>query len=131
VLAKSNAYILIDRSRRRLSVYRNGRVIRRWKVVIGTPGTPTPLGLFALYDRVAQRDPNGFIGPWAVPLTAHSDALRRYDGGPGLVALHGRDGASFLDPLGTASSHGCVRMNNGRIRYVIRLSMGTAVRIQQ
>jgi lipoprotein-anchoring transpeptidase ErfK/SrfK len=131
VLAKSNAYILIDRSRRRLFVYRGGHVIHRWKVVIGKPGTPTPLGLFALYDRVAQRDPNGFIGPWAVPLTAHSDALRRYEGGPGLVALHGRDGASLLDPLGTASSHGCVRMNNGRVRYLIRVSLGTAVRIQQ
>lgn len=131
VLAKSNAYIEIDLSRRLLRVYRKGRVIRRWKVVVGAPGTPTPRGLFALYDRVRQRDPQGFIGPWAVPLTAHSRQLRRFDGGPGLVALHGRDGASFLDPLGSASSHGCVRMNNGRIRYVVRMSSGTAVRVRR
>ncbi len=131
VLARSDAFILIDRSRRKLYMYRKGRLVRRWSVVVGTPSTPTPIGLFALYDRVPQADPNGFIGPWAVPLTAHSNALRRYDGGPGLVALHGRAGASLLDPLGTASSHGCIRMNNNRVRYIIRRSMGTAVKIRR
>lgn len=130
VLGRSNAFIVIDRSRRRLTVYRRGRAVATWRVVVGEPSTPTPLGLFALYDRVEQKDPHGFIGPWAVPLTAHSNALREFAGGPGLVALHGRDGASFLDPLGSAASHGCVRMNNGRIKYLIRLSMGTAVRVQ-
>jgi len=130
-LARSRAFILIDRSRRTLTVYRKGRKVRRWRVVVGAPGTPTPVGLFALYARVRQRDPNGFIGPWAIPLTAHSNQLKRYDGGPGLVALHGRGGASLLDPLGTAASHGCVRMNNGRVRFLIRLSMGTAVRIRR
>jgi len=130
-LGRSDAYILIDRSQRTLTVFRRGRRVGRWRVVVGAPGTPTPIGLFALYDRVRQRDPTGFIGPWAIPLTAHSNALRTFDGGPGLVALHGRAGASFLDPLGSAASHGCIRMNNGRIKYLIGRSMGTAVRIRR
>lgn len=130
-LILSHRYVLIDRSRRTLWVYRNGRVVSRFKVVVGAPSTPTPVGLFALYDRVPQADPHGFIGPWALPLTAHSEPLRRYDGGPGLVALHGRDGASFLDPLGSARSHGCVRMNNSRIRHLAKSTMGTAVRIKE
>lgn len=131
VLSQSNAFILIDRSRKMLWVYRKGRVIRKWRIVVGTPGTPTPIGLFALYDRVRQRDPHGFVGPWVIPLTAHSNALQRFDGGPGLVALHGRDGASLLDPLGTAASHGCIRMNNNRIRFLMRLSTGTAVKVRR
>ncbi|MDQ2701109.1 MAG: L,D-transpeptidase, partial [Actinomycetota bacterium] len=57
--------------------------------------------------------------------------LRRYDGGPGLVAFHGRSGASLLDPLGSARSHGCVRMNNRRIIQMAGYPMGTAVRIQK
>ncbi|HTU14733.1 MAG TPA: L,D-transpeptidase [Solirubrobacterales bacterium] len=130
-LTLSRRYILIDRSRRLLRVYRKGRVVARFKVVVGARATPTPVGLFALYDRVPQADPNGFIGPWAMPLTAHSEPLRRYDGGPGLVALHGRAGASLLDPLGTARSHGCVRMNNSRIRHLTKYDLGTAVRIKQ
>ena len=130
-LARSRAYIEIDRSRRMLKIYRHGRRVNRFRVVVGAPSTPTPLGLFALQDRVRQPDPGGFIGPWAVPLTAHSEALRRYDGGPGLVALHGRAGASLLDPLGSARSHGCVRMANGRISGITKLLLGTAVRIRK
>jgi len=130
-LRRSPRYLVIDRSRRILKVYgRGGRRIARFRVVVGAPGTPTPIGLFALYDRVRQADRRGFIGPWAVPLTAHSNQLRRYDGGPGLVALHGRAGASFLDPLGSARSHGCVRMNNSRIRQIIKIQKGTAVLIR-
>lgn len=131
VLIHTDSYVEIDRSERLLRVYSKGRMIRRWKVVVGAPVTPTPLGLFALYDRVRQRDTNGFIGPWALPLTAHSNELRRYEGGPGLVAIHGRAGSSLFDPLGTAASHGCVRMNNSRVRYLLSKSMGTAVRIRR
>lgn len=132
ILGHSPNYLVIDRSRRKLTIYgRNGRRKARFKVVIGKRSTPTPVGLFAIYDRVLQSERHGFVGPWVVPLTAHSDQLRRFDGGPGLVALHGRDGASFLDPLGSARSHGCVRMNNNRIRQVVKLDLGTAVRIRQ
>ncbi len=129
-IRRSARYIVIDRSSRKLKLYRRGRVVARFRVVIGAPGTPTPLGLFALQDRVLQPDRKGFIGPWALPLTAYSEALRRYDGGPGLVALHGRSGASLRDPLGSARSHGCIRMNNGRIASLKGSPLGTAVRIR-
>ena len=38
----------------------------------------------------ASRTPSGFLGPWALHLTAHSDVLDDYGGGPGTVAIHGR-----------------------------------------
>ena len=130
-LVRSPEYIVIDRSRRTLLRYRNGKRVSRFRVVVGANGTPTPVGLFALQDAVRQSDPHGFIGPWAIVLTAHSRALRRYDGGPGIVALHGRSGSSLLDPLGSARSHGCVRMNNGRIARIASSLLGTAVRIRK
>lgn len=124
-------YVTIDRSRRLLRVYRRGRLAASFRVVVGSGSTPTPLGLFAIYDRVPQGDPNGFVGSWVLPLTAHSEKLKTYEGGPGLVALHGRGGESLLDPLGGALSHGCVRMNNRRIQWLARsLMKGTAVRIR-
>ena len=49
-----------------------------------------------------------------IQLTAFSDVLDNYGGGPGRVAIHGRGGASLADPLGTARSHGCVRVANAR-----------------
>ena len=39
-------------------------------------------------------------------------------GGPGRVAIHGRDGASLSDPLGSARSHGCIRIDNTSIDWM-------------
>jgi lipoprotein-anchoring transpeptidase ErfK/SrfK len=130
-LALSRRFITIDLSRRLLRVYKRGRVLKRFKVVVGAPSTPTPRGLFAIYDRVRQPDPKGFTGPWVLPITAHSEKLRKFDGGPGVVGLHGRGPASLGDPLGSARSHGCIRMDNSRIRYLSRLMVGTAVHIRR
>ena len=75
---------------RRLTVYRDGKRIRSVRAVIGAPGTPTPRGVAAIYERNRQPDPAGFLGPWALSLTALSDVLESYGGGPGRVAIHGR-----------------------------------------
>jgi lipoprotein-anchoring transpeptidase ErfK/SrfK len=63
--------------------------------------------------------PNDFLGSWVLELTAHSDILRHYDGGDGTVGIHGRGGASLLDPLGTALSHGCIRLANDSIDWLV------------
>ena len=129
-LQRTRWRVVVDRSRRLATVFRSGRVMRRMRVVVGAPSTPTPLGRFAVYESIRQADPGGFIGPWALHLTAFSNVLDNYGGGPGRVALHGRSGASLLDPLGTARSHGCVRMLNADIRYLARrIGPGTPVRI--
>jgi hypothetical protein len=116
---------------RTVTLLHRGRAVRRFRAVIGAPATPTPTGRFAIFQRTAQPNPHGFLGPWALDLTAHSDVLKNYGGGPGRVALHGRDGAGLLDPLGTARSHGCVRLTNPAIRLLARrLTAGTPVDIQ-
>lgn len=122
--------VVIDRARRRASAYRDGRRVRSWRVVVGTGGTPTPAGLFAVYERVRQ--PSGSeLGPWALHLTAHSDTLFDFGGGPGRVALHGRAGALLGDPLGSAASHGCIRMDNRVIAWLAaRVGPGTPVRVR-
>jgi lipoprotein-anchoring transpeptidase ErfK/SrfK len=111
---------------------RSDGLVRRFRAVVGKPSTPTPLGLFAVYDRARQPDPDAFLGPWALHLTAHSNVLEDYGGGPGRVALHGRSGASLRDPLGTAASHGCVRVRNGDIRWLAKVAApGTPVLIER
>jgi hypothetical protein len=116
---------------RTVMLLHRGHTVRRFRAVVGAPATPTPTGRFAIFQRAPQPNPHGFLGPWALQLTAHSDVLKRYDGGPGRVALHGRDGASLRDPLGTARSHGCIRLANPAIRLLARrLTPGTPVDIQ-
>jgi hypothetical protein len=87
-------------------------------VVVGTPATPTPPGLFAI--QASYRSPPGsFYGARILALTAHSDVLATFDGRDGRVALHGRGGASLTDPLGTAASHGCVRFDDRAIDAIV------------
>ena len=126
--------IVVTRSARRVDVLRDGKVVRRFPVVVGAPSTPTPAGLFAI-TQTWRGNPGTFLGSWVLSLSAHSDVLMRYDGGDGRAALHGRGGASFLDPLGTAASHGCVRLSNETISWLVRTIgrtrlPGTPVRIQ-
>ncbi|HEY7619780.1 MAG TPA: L,D-transpeptidase [Solirubrobacteraceae bacterium] len=115
---------------RRLRLLHRGRVVLRTRVVVGAPATPTPQGLFAVNERVREPDPHGFLGSWALHLTAFSNVLDDYGGGPGRVAIHGRGGASFADPLGTARSHGCIRLPNSVVERLARVAReGTPVRV--
>ncbi len=122
-LVRTRWRVRVSLAHRRLTVLRAGRVVRSARVVIGAPSTPTPRGRFAIYERVRQ--PRGaVIGPWALHLTAYSRVLHSYDGGPGRIALHGRAGGLLADPLGSARSHGCVRMTSDVVSWLARRLRG-------
>lgn len=122
--------LIIDRRSHRLTLLRDGKKIGSTSVVIGAARTPTPAGTFAVLEVVRQ--PKGeVIGPWALHLTAHSNVLDNYGGGPGRVALHGRSGALMNDPLGSSRSHGCIRMPNAFITRLAEVAVeGTPVQIR-
>jgi lipoprotein-anchoring transpeptidase ErfK/SrfK len=88
------------------------------RVVVGKPSTPTPVGLFGIVWAIPWH-PTDFLGSWVLELTAHSNVLKRFDGGDGTVGIHGRGGASLVDPLGSARSHGCIRMSNDTIDWLV------------
>jgi lipoprotein-anchoring transpeptidase ErfK/SrfK len=118
--------IVISTGTATLTVRRAGRVVRRFAAVVGAPATPTPHGLFAIDERIRQA--GGVLGPWALHLTAHSQVLDDYGGGKGRVAIHGRAGALLADPLGSARSHGCVRIDNEAVSWLARRAIeGTPV----
>jgi hypothetical protein len=110
--------LVVSRRPRTLSVYRRGDRVRRFRVVIGEPGTPTPGGLFSIVG-VWYWDPAAFLGSYILALTAHSHVLQEFGGGDGRVGIHGRGGASLLDRLGSARSHGCVRLANPAIEWIV------------
>jgi lipoprotein-anchoring transpeptidase ErfK/SrfK len=110
--------IAVSRSKRTLILTRSGRRVLQVAVVVGKPSTPTPAGLFAIAEAVPG-NPNAFTGSWILALTAHSDVLEQFDGGDGTVGIHGRGGASLLDPLGSRASHGCIRLANAAIDALV------------
>jgi lipoprotein-anchoring transpeptidase ErfK/SrfK len=120
VLLRSTPWrVVVSRRARSISVYRDGERLRRFRVVVGAPATPSPRGLFSIVG-VWRGHRADFLGSYVLPLTAHSNVLQEFGDGDGRVGIHGRGGASLLDPLGTARSHGCVRMANGAIDWFVR-----------
>ena len=122
--------IVVSTERRTVEVFRLDEWVRTFRAVVGAPASPTPHGRFAIAERIHLADPNGFYGSWILTLTAHSTVYEHFDGGDGRAAIHGRGGASLLDPLGTARSHGCVRLDNRAVDWLARIARpGTPVRI--
>ena len=128
ILRKNPMRVEISLRRHELRVFRRGHVVLRLGVALGAAATPTPKGHFAIYQKIREVwwSP---LGPWALHLTAHSNVLFEYAGGPGRVAIHGARGVLWAAP-GTNPSHGCIRVPDPGIRKLAPLvSPGTPVDI--
>jgi lipoprotein-anchoring transpeptidase ErfK/SrfK len=128
-LGQTSWRIEISTEQRTVTVFDDGSRVRSFPAVVGAPATPTPHGHFALFERIPL-PPTGFLGSWAIHLTGFSDVIEHFEGGDGELALHGRGGASLRDPLGSARSHGCIRITNGAIGFIAsHAPLGTPVLI--
>jgi hypothetical protein len=66
--------------------------------------------------------------PFALATSARSEVFQEFEGGPGQIALHGLSNVG--GSLGTAMSHGCVRMANRSIIWLAkRIKPGDPVTI--
>ena len=113
-LRRIRTWIKVSNGRRTVQVLSQGKVVKTFRAAVGTGGTPTPKGLFAVLDPVPT---SGQLGPYILVLTAHSNVLRTFGGGDGIVGIHGWPSSSVL---GKAVSHGCVRMARGDVRVLAR-----------
>jgi lipoprotein-anchoring transpeptidase ErfK/SrfK len=120
--------IVIDRSARRTYVYRDGKQVTSFQVIVGKPSTPTPKGNFFVEENIRMpADASG--APFALALSARSNVLQEFEGGPGQIAMHGLEHVG--GDLGTAQSHGCIRMANDDITWMAkRIGQGVPVAIK-
>jgi lipoprotein-anchoring transpeptidase ErfK/SrfK len=102
---------------RRAVVWRRGKVVKRIRVVVGNRSTPTPTGNFFVVEHVRLTQ-SWAPRKWALATSAYSNKLKRFEGGIGQVAMHAR--GSLGDPMGSAASHGCVRVPDGTAAWLAR-----------
>jgi lipoprotein-anchoring transpeptidase ErfK/SrfK len=119
--------ILVDLGTRQVRIYRDGRTVRTFTAVVGKPSTPTPTGQFFVEETV-QMTTGQPGGPFALALSARSNVLQEFEGGPGQIAIHGRD--NLGGTLGAAESHGCMRLDTANIDWLTaRIGPGVPVKI--
>jgi lipoprotein-anchoring transpeptidase ErfK/SrfK len=104
-LSPTKGQIVVDRGKRTIDLYWQGKHVYRAQVAIGAPGMETPVGHYYVAARFVPDD--SFLGVFAVETSAYS-RLTEWPGG-GVVGIHG---TSMPQLLGQAVSHGCVRVAN-------------------
>ncbi|HEV7806793.1 MAG TPA: L,D-transpeptidase [Solirubrobacteraceae bacterium] len=119
----------VDLSARRLTVRREGRVVRRVRVAVGKPGTATPTGRFAVTDALRIDDAHPQYGCCALALTGRQpDVPQGWTGGDRL-AIHG---TGATGSIGTPASNGCLRATDADMRWLLRhVTLGAQVRIRR
>jgi lipoprotein-anchoring transpeptidase ErfK/SrfK len=126
-IVQSPYRIVVELSAHRITAYNGESIMLQEPVAIGAPETPTPPGTY--YTRVLLQapDPNTVYGPYAYPLSGHSDVLTSFNGGDGELGIHGNNDASVL---GQSITHGCIRMSNDGIsRLAPVVTLGSPVEI--
>jgi lipoprotein-anchoring transpeptidase ErfK/SrfK len=115
VAAEYPSYLTLDRETYTLRLWRNLKLAKSYTVAVGQVGLETPAGLYHIQDK--QVDPT-----WNVPNSAWAGSLagQSIPPGPdnplkarwlGIFSGAGIHGTDATYSLGTAASHGCVRMS--------------------
>lgn len=108
-----------------LTLLKSGFVVKSYTAATGTGGTPTPHGNFYITELLQPT--NSGYGPYAFGLSAFSNVLSSFGGGPGQIGLHGTDDAASI---GHSASHGCIRLANPDITELATLlPLGTPITI--
>jgi lipoprotein-anchoring transpeptidase ErfK/SrfK len=124
----------LNLSKRKVTLFRAGEVFKSYPVAIGRPGWETPTGTFKI--ETMYKNP-----VWINPFTG--EAISGGDGdnplGRRWLGFHkngknwaGFHGTNSVNSIGTAASHGCVRMFEKDVEELFTLvSVGTPVVVKR
>jgi lipoprotein-anchoring transpeptidase ErfK/SrfK len=130
VTLQQNDYrVDILRSAHQLRVYRRNVLQKAYPIAVGTADTPTPGGTYFIKVLLKPPNPAGAYGPYAYGLSGYSNVLTSFDGGNGVIGIHGTDQPQVI---GHDASHGCIRLTDADVTDLhdrFDLKLGTPVRI--
>ncbi|EJO5349158.1 L,D-transpeptidase [Clostridium botulinum] len=107
--------IVINRKAHTLTLFKNNKIYKTYKVAVGKPSTPTPKGTFKIINRAIN--PGGAFGARWLGLNVPY----------GHYGIHGTNNPSSI---GKSISNGCIRMFNNQVIELSKLvPIGTIVKI--
>ena len=123
--------LVVQRSQRRVVVYKGKKVVAKYPIAVGKPGWETPIGGFTVINK--EEDPifksfkTGIIiepGP-DNPLGVRWIGI--WTDGKTQLGFHGTDQPELI---GKAVSHGCIRMHNKDVIALYKyVTIGTVVQV--
>jgi len=123
---RSRVELRADLSRRTLSVLEKGQIVRRMKVTIGRPASPTPTGRFAITDKLRGADFGSYYGCCILAISGRQPKLPPGWQGGDLLAIHGGPSGA----IGGRLSAGCLHAGERDLRWLMRrVPLGTPITI--
>ena len=128
--------IAVDRDAKRLRLYKNLKLDKRYTIAVGKAGTETAAGRYKIVEKEIDPDwhaPNkawaGELAGQTIPAGDPRNPLEaRWMGFHNGQGIHG---TSDLASLGTAASHGCIRMSVKSVKQLYReVKIGTPLFLQ-
>jgi lipoprotein-anchoring transpeptidase ErfK/SrfK len=134
VADKYPTYLVVDRSNFTLTLYEDLKPIKSYTVAIGAQGFDTPAGLYHIQNKqvdpvwnVPDSDWAGSLAGQTIPPGPENPLKARWMGIFDGAGIHGTDDTGSL---GSAASHGCVRMAvPDVIELYDRVDVGTPIYI--
>jgi lipoprotein-anchoring transpeptidase ErfK/SrfK len=113
--SQTPTYITIDRPSFTLRLFENLKLSKEYTIAVGAVGYDTPAGLYNIENMavnpswsVPEADWTGSLGGTVVPPGPDNPLKARWMGIYDGAGIHGTDD---VGSLGTAASHGCIRMS--------------------
>lgn len=123
----TNYRLKIHVGEKRIELYESGTPISQYPIAVGKQNTPTPGGEYYIKELIKPTKPDGPYGTYAYGLNGFSNVLESFNGGTGVIGVHGTNDPSSV---GKEVSAGCIRMRNEDIeKLVALLPLGTPVEI--
>jgi lipoprotein-anchoring transpeptidase ErfK/SrfK len=117
--------VIVDLSDYTATLFEGEKKVRSFPVSIGAPGSPTPVGKFAVTDTFRGGLAADY-GCCALALSATQPNLPSGWLGGNRIAIHGTNST-----IGVAASHGCVRAADSDVSKLIDvLPLGSPVTIR-
>ena len=130
------AVIAVDRDAKQLRLYKNLKLEKKYKIAVGKAGTETTAGRYKIVEKdvdPAWHAPNkewaGELAGQTIPPGDPRNPLEaRWMGFHDGQGIHG---TADLSSLGSAASHGCIRMSVPAVKQLFReVKVGTPVFLQ-
>ena len=124
--------LVVSKGSTSVTLYENLKPVKTYQVAVGSPGYPTPSGKFAIQNKqvdpvwnVPNSDWAGDLAGRSIPPGPQNPLKARWMGIYGGAGFHG---TSDIGSIGSAASHGCVRMLVSDIIDLFdRVEVGTPV----
>jgi len=128
--------LAVDRDAKVLRLYKNLKLAKRYRIAVGKAGTETAAGRYEIVEKDVDptwHAPNkawaGELAGQTIPASDPRNPLEaRWMGFHDGQGIHG---TADVDSLGTAASHGCIRMAVPDVKRLYReVDVGTPLFLQ-